>query len=165
MNESDVSASTSRSRNEPGVTSDDAVATVFYDGQCPFCSAYVRLLRLRESVGEVILVDARQMTAATRDLVERGIDLNEGMALKIGGRVYHGDECVHALAMLTTSSRWFNRLNGMLFSSGRRARIIYPMMRAGRNAGLWLLRRKKLDLRDPERASPGRIHNTSSSND
>jgi len=147
------------------VTGDDTVATVFYDGQCPFCSAYVRLLRLRESVGEVILVDARQMTAETLDLVDRGIDLNEGMALKIGGRIYHGDECVHALAMLTTSSRWFNRLNGMLFSSGRRARIIYPVMRAGRNAGLWLLHRKKLDLRDPKRGGPGGVHDTTSSHD
>ena len=34
-------------------------AWLVYDGECPFCSTYVRLLRFRQSVGTVHLIDAR----------------------------------------------------------------------------------------------------------
>jgi protein-disulfide isomerase len=37
-----------------------AGVTVFYDGACPFCSAYVRMVRLRKAAGEVRLIDARE---------------------------------------------------------------------------------------------------------
>ena len=35
-------------------------AWLVYDGDCPFCSAYVRFVRLRDAVGTVHLVDARE---------------------------------------------------------------------------------------------------------
>ncbi len=42
--------------------------SILYDGQCPFCRRYTDLLRLRQSVGEVRLVDLR------RDSVIMGSD-------------------------------------------------------------------------------------------
>ena len=38
---------------------DDARAMIIYDGDCVFCSHYVRFVRLRETVGPVALIDAR----------------------------------------------------------------------------------------------------------
>ena len=32
---------------------------IFYDGQCPFCRRYVRLLELRSEIGDIALIDAR----------------------------------------------------------------------------------------------------------
>ncbi|CAN0407117.1 unnamed protein product, partial [Scytosiphon promiscuus] len=32
---------------------------IVYDGECPFCSQYVKMLRIHESVGTVRLIDAR----------------------------------------------------------------------------------------------------------
>ena len=34
-------------------------ASIVYDGDCPFCSRYVKLVRLREALGSVDLVNAR----------------------------------------------------------------------------------------------------------
>jgi predicted DCC family thiol-disulfide oxidoreductase YuxK len=119
-------------------------AWIVYDGQCPFCSRYVELLRLRESLGRVELVNARHGGPIVDDVVRAGLDLDEGMILKLGDTLYHGDECIHRLALLSTPSSIFNRLNGLVFSSPMAARVLYPVLRAGRNAMLALLGRRKI---------------------
>jgi predicted DCC family thiol-disulfide oxidoreductase YuxK len=128
---------TTDGETEPG-------ALIVYDGQCPFCSRYVRLVRLRRSLGEVQLVDARQGGPAVAELRAAGLDLDEGMALKLGGRWYHGEECVHMLALLSTPSTLFNKLNGTVFRSRTAARLLYPFLRSGRNLALKLLGRDKI---------------------
>src|SRR5690606_25765599 len=34
--------------------------TIVYDGDCPFCTSYIRLLRIRDAAGPVRLVNARE---------------------------------------------------------------------------------------------------------
>lgn len=119
--------------------------TVVYDGECPFCSAYVRMVSLREAVGEVRLVDARGSDdPVVREVMGRGFDLNEGMALLIGGRIYHGSDCLHVLALLTGGGSLLNRLSARLFRSRSVARYAYPVLRAGRNLSLRLLGRGRI---------------------
>lgn len=115
-----------------------------YDGNCPFCSAYVRYVRVRESVGKLHLVDAREAHPVVTEVREAGLDLDEGMVLKLGSRLYHGADCIHALAMLSTSSGLFNRVNAAIFRSKGASRVLYPFMRAGRNTALRLLGRGRL---------------------
>jgi predicted DCC family thiol-disulfide oxidoreductase YuxK len=117
---------------------------IVYDGQCPFCSRYVKLVRLRESLGQVRLVDAREGGPIVEELQRAGVDLDEGMALKLDGRLYHGHDCIHMLALLSTPSSAFNRVNAALFRSPGAARLLYPVLRAGRNAALRLLGRGKM---------------------
>ena len=124
--------------------SETGKAWLVYDGECPFCSAYVKLLRFRQSVGTVHLIDARGGGPLVDELIAAGIDLDEGMALKMGGRVYHGSDCVHAIALLSGDLSAFNRFNAWVFKSPRRARYLYPVLRAGRNAALALLGRRRL---------------------
>ncbi len=121
---------------------------VVYDGECPFCSAYVRMVRLREVAGKVHLLDAREDHPVTSELKARGFDFDEGMALKIGDVVYHGDDCVHQLAMMSGPSGLFNRFHYWVFKSPRRAKILYPYLRAGRNLALRLLGRRKIEQGD-----------------
>jgi hypothetical protein len=71
-------------------------------------------LRLREAIGPVVLVDARQGGALVEEIAKAGLSLDEGMVLRINGKPYHGDSC-HRLALLTTPSGAFNRLNAMIF--------------------------------------------------
>jgi predicted DCC family thiol-disulfide oxidoreductase YuxK len=123
---------------------DEPRAWVVYDGQCPFCSRYVQLLRLRASVGQVRLIDARGGGPIVEELRRSGVDLDEGMVLKLDGRIYHGHDCIHVLALLSTPSGLFNRINAAAFRSPRTARLLYPVLRAGRNGVLRLLGRSKL---------------------
>ena len=63
-----------------------ATLRIIYDGDCPFCSSYVALLRLREQY-DVRLVDARKEPALA---AQYGLDLNEGMIVDLDGKVHHG---------------------------------------------------------------------------
>ena len=121
-----------------------AALSLIYDGECPFCSRYVRLLRLRETVGEMELVNARSGDPRVDEVRQLGYCIDDGMVLIMDKRYYHGDDCLHILAVMSSQHGWFNRLNYWLFRSAWFARFAYPVLRAGRNLALRLLGRSKL---------------------
>ena len=121
--------------------------TIIYDGQCPFCSAYVRRARLQEQA-DVTLTNAREVPALVAGLAREGIDLDTGMVVILDDARYHGAAAMHVLASLTTAVGAWNRFNAWLFGSTRRARIVYPWLRRGRAVVLWLLRRPRLNAQD-----------------
>lgn len=51
---------------------------------------------------------------------------------------------MNLLALLSTPSSTFNRVNGLIFRSPTASRILYPVLRAGRNATLRLLGRRRI---------------------
>lgn len=126
-------------------------ASIFYDGECPVCSNYVRFVRFRETVGSVRLVDVRQDRSERARLEAAGCDLDEGMVLEYRDHRYHGDRAVHMMAVLSAPDTLFNRLNKWIFDSPKRSAVLYPMLRAGRNLLLRLLGRRSLsqDRRKP----------------
>jgi predicted DCC family thiol-disulfide oxidoreductase YuxK len=119
-------------------------AWLVYDGDCPFCSRYVRYVRFRDAVGEVHLVNAREGGPVVDEVVRHGLGLDEGMVLVMGGRLYHGADCIQALALMSSGSDTFNRLNAAVFRSASLARLLYPVLRAGRNGVLRALGRRKI---------------------
>lgn len=121
----------------------DAPFVLIYDGECPFCSNYVHMLRLREAAGTPVLVNARDGGEHVEEAKRRGYDLDEGMVLHYGGNWYHGADCMHILALLT-ARKGINRLWAWVFRSNRRASILYPVLRFGRNTTLRALGRRKI---------------------
>lgn len=117
---------------------------LLYDGECPFCSRYVRHVRLREAIGPIMLANAREHAPLLEEVRRLGFDVDTGMVLKLDGNYYHGADCIHALALLTTPSGWFNRLNSLVFKSSTAAKVLYPVLRTGRNLTLRLLGRARL---------------------
>jgi predicted DCC family thiol-disulfide oxidoreductase YuxK len=112
---------------------------IIYDGDCIFCQNYTRLLRLRDAVGPVDLVNARSQDDPRVQRYRReGFDLDEGMLFVLNGRVYHGAEAVAVLADLSTDVSLFNRLNKTVLSNPTAARLIYPLLKAGRRATLFM---------------------------
>lgn len=105
---------------------------ILYDGQCPFCTRYVQLVRLRERFA-VELIDARR----DRERAGRyGLDLNAGMIVDLDGTVHHGAAAVSLLSRLSSKP-------GPL-ASPMVARLVYPFMRMGRNGVLRLLGRSPI---------------------
>ena len=111
---------------------EDSRIAIVYDGDCPLCSAYVRMARLKQAVGAPTLINARERPDLVKALAERGISLDEGMVVYHQGRIYAGGEAMHVLALLTTPVDFANRLTAALL--GRRDALwVYPLLRAGRN--------------------------------
>lgn len=117
---------------------------LLYDGECPFCASYVRFVRLRDVAGPVRMVNARDGGPEVEAARRMGFDLDEGMVLRLSGRYYHGKDCINALALMSSRSTVFNSVNHWVFRSPRRAALLYPVLRAGRNAVLRLLGRRRL---------------------
>jgi len=126
---------------------------LLYDGECPFCSAYVKMVRLQDAVGRIRLVDAREGGPELAEARAAGLDIDEGMVLKYDGILHHGDDCIHVLSLMTTPSGAFNRLNAWVFRSRRGSKLLYPILKSGRNAALSLLGRTKIGGLEKPRGS------------
>ena len=125
--------------------------TIVYDGECPFCSNYVRLQRLRSNIGAIGLVNAREHLADARLAKQAGFDVDEGMLVFWRGELYSAGDAVFVLTRLGTRGTGFNLIGRALFSNARVARLLYPVLRGGRNLTLRLLGRRKLFGRVEER--------------
>lgn len=119
-------------------------AWLIYDGDCPICRRVAEALRLKRTVGELHLIDARenQQHPLIVEINALGLDLDEGLVLKFQQRHYHGQDALHIMALLGSRHGWFNRMNAILFRSRLVARLCYPLMRTSRNL---LLRIKGID--------------------
>ena len=116
-----------------------------YDEQCPMCDAYCRMVRLRESVGTLKLVDARAGGAPMDEITRRGLDIDQGMVLVVDDVMYYGADAICALSLMSGGSGLFNRLNHWVFRSRTRSRVLYPLVRDMRNLVLKALRRSRIN--------------------
>lgn len=116
-----------------------------YDRECPACNAYCQRVRIGEGRGTLALIDARQRSTVMEKITRKGWDIDQGMVLEVDGTLYYGADAIHALSLLSNQTGAFNRINHWIFRSGARARVLYPLLRAGRNLLLKLLRKTKVN--------------------
>jgi predicted DCC family thiol-disulfide oxidoreductase YuxK len=117
---------------------------LIYDGECPVCTAYSCSVGVDEGKG-LRRINARDGDdELVRQAKEAGLDLDDGMVVVHQGKLYHGADALNIMARLAPSRGLGNRINKMLFGNPTLARLSYPILRAGRNALLRLLGRKKI---------------------
>lgn len=122
---------------------------IVYDGACPFCTAYVALLRLRESM-QVELLSARSTDQRINEFLALGYRLDDGMLLQIDDSIYVGAEAMHQLAIISNRNGIVNRMQRSVFSRKWLAQLLYPLLRSGRRLVL-LIRRVPLIEHAPGR--------------
>lgn len=98
-----------------------------YDGQCPICTVYCKYVRIKKTVGQLHLVDARTPNPWMDRITQAGLDIDQGMALFVNDNLYYGADAIHMLTLLSTSSGIFNRVNYCLFRSRFGAAVFYPI--------------------------------------
>jgi hypothetical protein len=116
-----------------------------YDGECPACNAYCQVVRVRESVGDLRIVDARENSAVMNEISAQGHDIDEGMVLKMGGQLYYGSNALHMLALIGSRSGIFNRFNYCIFKSKKASYILYPLLKFFRHLLLKMLGKTKIN--------------------
>ncbi|MEO6823326.1 MAG: DCC1-like thiol-disulfide oxidoreductase family protein [Nitrosospira sp.] len=116
--------------------------SVIYDGDCPFCTNFMKLYAIRKNTGDIELINARERPVLVQELRAKGMEINDGMVVIWQGRHYYGADGMHLLSILGAESGIFSVLNRFLFHNRNIASAIYPALAAGRRATLLLLRRK-----------------------
>ncbi len=116
-----------------------------YDRECPACNNYCQVIRIREDVGELKIVDARGNSDVRDEITEMGLDIDQGMVLKMGGQIYYGADAIHTLALISSKSGIFNRANYWIFKSKSLSAILYPILRTCRNLLLKILGKTKIN--------------------
>jgi len=54
-----------------------------YDKECPACHAFCIRTRIKESIGDLILLDAREPSDVLNEITSLGWDIDQGMVLKV----------------------------------------------------------------------------------
>jgi|CXWL01.1.fsa_nt_gi predicted DCC family thiol-disulfide oxidoreductase YuxK len=116
---------------------------LIYDEECFFCSNYVRLVNLKQSIGDITLVNARDAGVAEKFNIDLKY-LNEGMLLILNGNRYYGAEAVHHIALLSTASGVFNKINATVFKYRFLSHLFYPLLKLGRKTYLFLAGKKEI---------------------
>lgn len=112
---------------------------LIYDGKCPVCAAGAACAEIDANSGDLQCVDARKDQQALQRLEDAGLDIDQGMVLMVDDEFIQGAEAAQVLARAAPRHGLFNRMNRALFGTTRRARFIYPVCLAGRNALLKLI--------------------------
>ena len=116
-----------------------------YDKQCPACDFYCSLVRIRSDVGALELVDARDGGPIMEEITAAGLDIDQGMVLKVGTQLYYGSDAIHALSLMSTRAGFFNRLSYWSFRSKAASGVLYPVLRTLRNLLLKMLGKTKIN--------------------
>lgn len=119
-----------------------------YDKECPACNNYCQVVRIREDVGELRIVDAREDSDILKEITSKGLDIDQGMVLKMGDELYYGADAIHALALIGSRSGVFNRFNFWMFRSKKISQFLYPILRFCRNMLLRILGKTKINNLD-----------------
>ena len=116
-----------------------------YDKECPACNNYCQFVRIREDLGDLKIVDARENSKVRDEITEMGLDIDQGMVLKMGGQIYYGSDAIHTLALISSKSGIFKRANYWIFKSKSLSAILYPILRTCRNLLLKILGKTKIN--------------------
>lgn len=121
-----------------------------YDKECPICDYYCLKVRIEESVGQLVLVDARQSSEVMDEITAQGLDIDQGMVLKLNGQLYYGPDAIYMLTQIGGKSGLFNRLNYLFYGSKVGSKIFYPISKFFRNVLLKMLGKTKINnLKSP----------------
>ncbi len=79
------------------------------------------------------------------EITRSGLDIDQGMVLIIGEKLYYGSDAMHALALISSRSGIFNRINYWVFKSKSVSSLLYPVLRVFRNLLLKILGKTKIN--------------------
>lgn len=119
-------------------------AWLVYDGQCPICRNFVLYYRVRKTIN-LHLVDARKDSKLVQEITDAGLNLDEGIVLKMDEVLYHGSDAMYVIACIGSKYGILNKLNYYFLRSKTLSGIVYPILRGFRNLILKLLGVKKIN--------------------
>lgn len=116
-----------------------------YDRECPACNTYCQIIKVRETIGDLKIIDARKKSEILNEITRAGLDIDQGMVLKMEDQLYYGSDAIHTLALISSRSGLFNHFNYWVFKSKSVSSWLYPVFRFFRNLLLKILGKTKIN--------------------
>ncbi len=79
------------------------------------------------------------------EVTATGLDIDEGMVLKVDDTIFYGSDAIHALALRSSRKGFVNRVAFWIFRSKTAARVLYPVLAACRKLLLRILGRTRIN--------------------
>lgn len=125
--------------------SDSPDIEVVYDKECPVCDYYCKRIDVRQSAGQLLHINARDESEIMDEITALGLDIDEGMVVRVGDELHYGADAIHELALLSSGTGFVNAMSRLMFSSRRMSRALYPLFRFMRNMLLKILGKTRIN--------------------
>ena len=125
--------------------SDSPDIELVYDKECPVCDFYCKRIDVTQSAGKLLRINARDDSEIMEEITALGLDIDEGMVVRIGDELHYGADAIHALALLSSGNGLVNAMSKRIFASRRISRALYPLFKFTRNMLLKVLRRTRVN--------------------
>ncbi len=116
-----------------------------YDKECPACDFYCKRIDVQQSAGILRRINARDDSEIMDEITARGLDIDEGMVVRVGDRLHYGADAIHELALLSSGKGFVNAMSRLMFGSRRLSRALYPIFKFMRNLLLKILGRTRIN--------------------
>jgi predicted DCC family thiol-disulfide oxidoreductase YuxK len=116
-----------------------------YDKECPVCDYYCRKIDVGGLAGRLVHINAREESEIMAEITALGLDIDEGMVVKIGEDLYYDSAAINKLALLSSGNGFFNRMTIVAFGWPPMARVLYPILKLCRKLLLKMLGRSKVN--------------------
>lgn len=124
---------------------------LLYDGECPLCCHFAHALNIKNAIGNLQLINAREPHPLVSAAYARGFDPDQGIIVIYNDQYYFGADAVHFLAMLNSSHSKLNAITASLFRVKLFVKLLYPIIKLIRRI---LLKIKSVNAIEPNEGSP-----------
>lgn len=104
--------------------------TLYYDGDCPFCTEYSKYVKLKQRY-DIIILDARTELDKIRYFNSKGFNINNGMILEIenNNAIYQGDSAILEIDRLLEHTTFLDKLRTAVTHIPYLMRLAYPIIK------------------------------------
>ena len=120
--------------------------TLYYDKQCPFCSNYANLLKLKENF-EIIHKDARQNLSQI-SLACGNLDINDGFIVVYTNDCFQGAKALEFLNSAVDKTTFLGKLHFFFAYENIFSKVLYRILFILRKFILFILRRDSKIIRN-----------------
>ena len=113
-----------------------------YDGECPFCNHFAKLLEFKSSIPSLQIINGRENLEQLTELYKKGYDLNKGAILIRNGKIKHGADAISLICSeLNEPNDSLLEILRIIFISNKRSKLLFPFLLWGRRILLTLKRK------------------------
>lgn len=113
--------------------------TLYYDKQCPFCSKYAKLLKLKENF-EINLKDARENIDEISVLC-KNLDINDGFIVIYKNDCFQGAKALEFLNRAVDKTTILGKLHFFFAYENNFSKFLYKTLFILRKIALFILRK------------------------